>query len=152
MRRSSKSTCFSKKNIEGAIKFVTHLDGNIKTFLLQVGSNDLEQRSSDSVCQSIEKVLKLIQTKFPESKVLVSGLLPGWKVIPREGMVFKNKKSEVNDKSSCLPGIIFCTQDNFYRHIFYDGMHLNQQGTAQLMSNYTYLVFVSVITDLFTDF
>ena len=105
---------------------------------MQIGSNDLEQDSSISVYQSIEKVIKLISTKFPGSKLLVSGLLPRWKINPREGMVFKNKKSEVNDKLSRLPGITFCAQDNFNRHMFYDGTHLNQQGTAQLVRNYKY--------------
>ena len=135
-----KKHVLQQKTIEGALKFVTHLEGNIKTFLLQIGSNDLEQSSSNRVCQGIEKVIKLIQTKFPESKILVSGLLPRWKVNPRDGMDFKNKKSEVNDKLSCLPGITFCTQDNFNRHMFYDGTHLNQQGTAQLVSNYKYWI------------
>ena len=63
-------------------------------FLLQIGSNDLEQDSSTSVYHGIEKVIQLITTKFPGSNVLVSGLLPRWKINPREGMVFKNKKSE----------------------------------------------------------
>ena len=70
-------------------------------FLLQIGSNDLEQDSSTSVYHAIEKVIKRITTKFPGSNVLVSGMLPRWKINPREGMVFKNKKSEVHDKLVC---------------------------------------------------
>ena len=133
-----KKHVLQQKTIEAALKFISNLEGNIETFLLQIGPNDLEQHSSISVYQGIEKVIKLISTKFPRSKVLVEGLLPRWKINPREGMVFKNKKSEVNDKLSRLPGITFCAQDNFNRHMFYDGTHLNQQGTAQLVSNYKY--------------
>ena len=133
-----KKHVLKQKTIEGALKFISNLEGNIKMFLLQIGSNDLEQDSSTSVYHGIEKIIKLITTKFPGSNVLVSGLLPRWKINPREGMVFKNKKSEVNDKLSRLPGITFCAQDNFNRHMFYDGTHLNHQGTAQLASNYKY--------------
>ena len=133
-----KKHVLKQKTIEGALKFISNLEGNIKMFLLQIGSNDLEQDSTTNVYHGIEKVIKLITSKFPGSNVLVSGLLPRWKINPREGMVFKNKKSEVNDKLSRLPGITFCAQDNFNRHMFYDGTHLNHQGTAQLASNYKY--------------
>ena len=133
-----KKHVLKQKAIEGALEFISNLEGNIKTFLLQIGSNDLKQDSSTSVYHGIEKVIKLITTKFPGSKVLVSGLLPRWKINLREGMVFKNKKSEVNVNFSRLPGITFCAQDNFNRHMFYDGTHLNHQGTAQLASNYKY--------------
>ena len=98
----------------------------------------MEQDSSTSIYHGIEKVIKLITTKFRCSKVLVSGLLPRWKINTQEEIVFKNKNSEVNDKLSRLPGITFCAQDNFNRHMFYDGIHLNHQGTAQLASNYKY--------------
>ena len=101
-----------QKTIEGALKFISNLEGNIKMFLLQIESNDLEQDSSTSVYHGIEKVIKLIITKFPGFNLLVSGLLPRWKINSREGMVFKNKKSEVNDKLSRLPGITFCAKDN----------------------------------------
>ena len=133
-----KKHILKQKTIEGALMFISNIEGNIKMFLLQIGSKDLEQNLSTSVYHGIEKVIKLIITKFLGSKVLVSGLLPRWKINPREGMVFKNKKSEVNDKLSRLPGITFCPQDNLNRHIFYDGTHLNHQGTAQLASNYKY--------------
>ena len=129
-----------QKTIEGALKFNSHLDGNITTLLLQIGSNDLEHGSPLSVYEGIEKAIKLINTKFPGSKVLVSGLLSRWKINPREGMVFKNKTSEVNEKLSQLPGLTFCAQDNFHRHMFYDGTHLNPQGTTLLVSNYKYRI------------
>ena len=81
----------------------------------------MEQDSSTSIYHGSEKVIKLITTKFPGSKVLVSGLLPRWKINPREGMVFKKKTTEVKDKLSRLSGITFCEQDNFNRHMFYNG-------------------------------
>ena len=84
-----------KKQYEGALKFISSIEDNTKTFLLQEGSNDLEEYSSTSVYHGIEKVIKLITTctKFPGSRVLVSGLLPRWKINPREGMVFEIKKN-----------------------------------------------------------
>ena len=106
-----------QKTIEGALKFISNLEGNIKMFLLQIESNDLEQDSSTSVYHGIEKFIKLITTKFPGSNLLVSGLLPRWKINSPEGMVFKNKKSEVNDKLSRLPGITSGLEISENRHL-----------------------------------
>ena len=83
-----KKHVLKQKTIEGALKFISNLEGNIKTFLLQIGSNDLEQDSSTSVYHGIEKVIKLITTKFSGSKVLVSGLLPRWKIKAAQSVTF----------------------------------------------------------------
>ena len=55
-------------------------------------------------------------------------------------MTYKNKKNEVNDKLATLQGVSFCPQENFQLHMFYDGTHLNRQGTAQLVSNYKFVL------------
>ena len=60
-------------------------------------------------------------------------------------MNFKNKKNVLNDKMREKLGGTFCPQENFSKHMFYDGTHLNTEGTSQLVSNYKYMIGKSII-------
>ena len=129
-----------QKTIEGAKKYIDSLNGEFKVILLQVGSNDLEKSSPDDVERGIAEIIELLKVKQPNAKILVSGILPRWKKYAVDGMNFKNKKNALNDKMKAYTDCTFCPQDNFGRHMFYDGTHLNTEGTAQLVSNYKFMI------------
>ena len=88
----------------------------------------------------MSEVVALLKTKQPHAKILVSGILPRWKKYAADGMNFKNKKTVLNEKLKCYAACTFCPQDNLARHMFYDGIHLNSEGTALLVSNYKYMI------------
>ena len=129
-----------QKTIEGAKKYISDLRGKYNCILLQVGSNDLENSSPEAVNMGISDVVDLLKTKQPDAKILVSGILPRWKRNAADGMNFKNKKNVLNDKMREKLGGTFCPQENFSKHMFYDGTHLNTEGTSQLVSNYKYMI------------
>lgn len=79
-------------------------------------------------------------TKQPGARILVSGILPRWKRNAADGMNFKNKQNVQNGKMKGYLGCPFCPQDNFSKHMFYDGTHLNTEGTAQHVRNYKYMI------------
>ena len=129
-----------QKTIDGAKKYISGLEGKFKCILLQVGSNDLENSSPEEVERGLSEVVALLTTKQPDAQILVSGILPRWKKYAADGMNFKNKKTLLNEKLKGNAAYTFCPQDNFGRHMFYDGIHLNSEGTAQLVSNYKYMI------------
>ena len=88
----------------------------------------------------ISEIVGTLNTKFPRTRILVSGILPRWKRSAQEGMNYKRKKNDLNSDLNDLQSCTFCPQDNFQKHMFYDGTHLNNEGTAQLVSNYKYLI------------
>ena len=55
-------------------------------------------------------------------------------------MNFKNKKNELKKKMKESLSCTYCPQDNFNKHMFYDGTHLNIKGKAQLVSNYKHMI------------
>ena len=129
-----------QKTIAGAKKYISDLKGKYTCILLQVGSNDLENSSPEEVERGLLEIVGLLKTKQPDAKILVSGILPRWKKYAADGMNFKNKKTVLNEKLKGNAAYTFCPQDNFGRHMFYDGTHLNSEGTAQLVSNYKYMI------------
>lgn len=103
-------------------------------------SGKLTDLRSGNRRKGISEIVNILKSKQPDAMILVSGILPRWKRNAADGMNFKNKQNVQNGKMKGYLGCTFCPQDNFSKHMFYDGTHLNTEGTAQHVRNYKYMI------------
>ena len=100
-----KKHILEQKTIAGAKRYISNLTGRFGTILLQVGSNELEHNSTETVQTGISEIVETLNTKVPQTRILVLGILPRWKRSAQEGMNYKRKKNELNselkDSLSC---------------------------------------------------
>ena len=84
------------------------------------------------VFHGIQEVVTLLKRKF--------NCIGFRNIAPVERKCTGGNDVELNEKPSQLDNVVYCAQDNFHRQMFYDGTHLNRQGTVQLVSNYKYWI------------
>nr|CAG2257166.1 unnamed protein product [Mytilus edulis] len=88
-----KITTLRDKTVEGATKFVKLGTVHAKNVLLQIGSNDLEQKTPDDVLQEVELLVRELKSTLPESTVVIGELLPRYYLGDR------NKADAYNEKN-----------------------------------------------------
>ena len=88
-----KITTLRDKTVEGATKFVKLGTVHAKNVLLQIGSNDLEQKTPDDVLQEVELLVRELKSTLPESTVVIGELLPRYYLGDRNKADAYNKKN-----------------------------------------------------------
>ena len=96
--KTVKKHILEQKTIAVAKRYISNLTGKFGTILLQVGSSDLEHNSTETVQTGISEIVEILNTKLPQTRILVSGILPRWTRSAQEGMNYKRKKSKLNSE------------------------------------------------------
>jgi len=113
-----------------------------KTVVLLIGTNDLALlvTTPEEVASRIETIVKTIQAKMPETKIILQAVYPvNAHVDP--GTVGKRKNEDIRTINSLMKqihGVTFldCTdaiadaEGNFDRRYTVEGLHMNQDGYA----------------------
>lgn len=109
-----------------------------KTVVLLIGPNNIRQREDrpEEVAAGIEKILKTVQAKFPQTKILVYGILPPGKLpedAPRKAASATNEliRQLADGKRVRYVNIEAAFLDENGHQIdemFRDGLHLSQKG------------------------
>ena len=93
------------KTVQGAKDFVSNKTSSMsaKNILLQIGSNDLEDKEEKSVVKEMEDLIATVQVKFPRAKILVGEILPRNYHNREKHMNMKiNVMSIINNSRNCV--------------------------------------------------
>ncbi|CAH1772303.1 unnamed protein product [Owenia fusiformis] len=109
--------------------------------VFQVLSNDVKSVQSDErIIKSMEELVKLNETKAPNSKIIVS-LPPPRKDNPKWNLRQKSIASQLevvfhdNDNVTCCPNDNLGLNGQPKPHLYRDNVHINEQGTRVLCGN-----------------
>ena len=104
--------------------------------IIQCGVNDLKTKSVTDVQETIKSLMRILQEKYPNAKIVFSCL------------VVRNKEHELYDKmvqlnrnikSYCIEndGIMFVDHKNLHhkQNLFLDGIHPSEDGTKLIVAN-----------------
>ena len=143
-----KISCFvqtlprGKRNLEGAIDFISQAEYLGKHIILQCCSNDICRESVAATENKLRAVIDALHDKFPLSQIYVGEALPRLIVDPeynRNNVMDFNKKLKeletdlnfkvIQHEKLMKPSIITMDIENG------DGIHFNETGTAILVSD-----------------
>ncbi|CAG2210744.1 unnamed protein product [Mytilus edulis] len=131
-----KITTLRDKTVEGATKFVKLGTVHAKNVLLQIGSNDLEQKTPDDVLQEVELLVRELKSTLPESTVVIGELLPRYYLGDRNKADAYNEKIGLYNillRDYCVDtGLHYVQFENMIHSDFYDGIHPNFKGVKAL--------------------
>ncbi|XP_071178016.1 uncharacterized protein MCAP_0864-like [Mytilus edulis] len=127
-----KITTLRDKTVEGATKFVKLGTVHAKNVLLQIGSNDLEQKTPDDVLQEVELLVRELKSTLPEYTVVIGELLPRYYLVDRTKADAYNEKFGLYNillRDYCVDtGLHYVQFENMIHSDFYDGIHPNFKG------------------------
>ena len=106
---------------------------NPKTFLLHCGTNDLESNPLDeSVIEQVKVITTIISKKHPESKIIISTLLPRKDYLD---IRVKRINQSLEKSLTASPNISIVKHDNIQVENLYDKKHLNEIGVKRFALN-----------------
>ncbi|VDI58912.1 Hypothetical predicted protein [Mytilus galloprovincialis] len=127
-----KITTLRDKTVERATKFVKLGTVHAKNVLLQIGSNDLEQKTPDDVLQEVELLVRELKSTLLESTVVIGELLPRYYLGDRNKADAYNEKIGLYNillRDYCVDtGLHYVQFENMIHSDFYDGIHPNFKG------------------------
>ncbi len=125
------------------IKDVAHfIDGikenNLKSILCHVGTNDLSDKLSSTILRDFKDLIHIIKFKFPNVRILISSIVS--RESKQGNKAHTAKIQEVNSGLSSLANELcfeIIDNSNLYDPNYrYDGLHLNNKGTAKMVKNF----------------
>ena len=146
-------TCFvhtlRDKTITGAIDYIRNCKLVPKCILFQIGSNDLGLlTANNSECvhekESMEELISIAGSKFPNATICVSELLPRSLGNDAPTNTYNQRVRNFNSwlhyqkLAKVVPQPHFSVGDR--RVYTEDGIHLTPNGTAQLVRNYKFVL------------
>ena len=106
---------------------------NVKTFIIHTGTNDLEHHHlNHHLLLKYKEIIKTIRDKYPESRILISSLLPRKDILnKRVSDLNKNLQEIVNE----FPNTILIKHNNIHKEDLHDRKHLSQQAVKKFAKN-----------------
>lgn len=94
--RTVKITTLQDKTINGAKNYIK--SGNVKSklMILQIGSNDLNKKTSNDVLQEMEDLILVCKQVIPQTKIILSEILPRFQPNFSWREIYETKRQEYN--------------------------------------------------------
>ena len=107
---------------------------NPKTFIIHCGTNDIEKVSNEEFCQKISTMLTTTQQKYPNSRIIISSLLPRSDNLLSKLPILNQRLEKI---CSPMAKVLLVKHDNLFasRNILYDRKHLNDKGFRLFAKN-----------------
>ncbi len=104
-----------------------------KCFIIHCGTNDLEKVNSESdLIHLTEKVMKAIREKYPNARIIISGLLPRKDPLNRKVIPFNDNLGKI---MAGKQNITFVNHKNIKPEDMKDKKHLSQDKVKYLAKN-----------------
>ncbi len=135
------------RNIKG-IK--SHLETinlvNVESIIIHAGTNNLATETESEIVLLFEDIIKYIKDKYPETKLLISTILPREVANDYNDPDFNDKIDSINDNLRIMASRLeYFVIDNSRTlrdpELRRDGLHLTERGTSLLVRNFKYAVF-----------
>lgn len=103
-----------------------------ETFIIHIGTNDIEKASPEEVYDQTLSVLNQINTLYPNCRILLSHLLPR-----SDHLIQKAKTLNSKLEATQFPNLTNVKHHNLFRSelILYDKKHLNHKGVKLFAKN-----------------
>ena len=123
----------------------SHKKENISKLVLCVGTNHIPEESPDLVANNLLSLINEIRTHMPDTKLLVSSILPKINKNFLRGIDYINYVLSQQSKTlgfRLINNSQFCTDGQFDNTLFSNDMlHLSRKGVIQLGRNIKYNFF-----------
>lgn len=115
-----------------------------ETFIIHIGTNDIEKASPEEVYNQTLAVVNQINTRYPKCRILLSHLLPRTDHLIQKVKTLNSKLDDIQHTN-----LTNVTHHNLFRshQILYDKKHLNHKGVKLFAKNLKGAFFASTRND-----
>ncbi len=107
-----------------AHQIIRDFTGHPSCIIIHTGTNDLHSLRN-STSEAVRKMAEITSKKFPESKIIISTLLPRHDMPPH---IIYSINAEISRGCSALPNVHLAHHHHIGLQHLYDGLHLHKDG------------------------